>query len=83
MAAIVSIIAELLALVNAVSDCWAVVNAHAGCADCFSSPVSITVTECGRQLGSMVIWVVLALVSYGAPISTEIIEGVVDAHLSP
>jgi hypothetical protein len=81
MAALVSIMVKVLVLVETVSDYWAVVNAPVGYADCFSSPVNITVAECGQQLGSMLVSMVLVLVRYGAPVAVEVLQGMVGAHV--
>jgi hypothetical protein len=81
MAALASIMAKVLVLANAVSDYWVIVSWYIPNADCFST-ANTTVTECGRQLGSMLVWMVLFLVRYGGPVAVEALQGMVGTHVS-
>jgi hypothetical protein len=58
------------------------VNAHVSYPDCLYTPATITVTECGQQLGLMTVWIVLVLVRYGMPALVEVLEGMVGTHIS-
>jgi hypothetical protein len=73
--------AKVLAPVEAVSDYWVMVSWSIPNADCFST-VNTTVTECGQQLGSMLVGMALVLVRYGAPVSVEVLQGMVGARVS-
>jgi hypothetical protein len=81
MAVLASIIAKVLVLANAVSDYWAIVSWSIPNTDCFWT-VNTTVTECGRQLGSMLVWMVLVLVRYGGPVAVEALQGIVGTRIS-
>jgi hypothetical protein len=81
LAVLASIMAKALVLANAVSDYWVIVSWSIPNADCFPA-VNTTVTECGQQLGSMLVWIVLTLVKYGAPVSLEVLQSMVVTHVS-
>jgi len=75
---------KVLVLAGAISDKWVVASFHGPCSSCLwtSASITVTATESGQQMGSMIRWIVFVFVQCSLPVLLEVLEAMMCTYVS-